>query len=169
MGNGPGDLFEEAMAHMGVDTDGQREAQERLAEEEARLFEETMEGLVATPEARTDEGSETETPVTVHSPSGLKRLVRQGSLRSQATLDLHQMTRVQALRATRAFLVSARKDGHQMVTIICGRGLHSRDGAVLPDALDQWLNADLAQHVTLAMPALGDDGGQGARYVVLRK
>ena len=79
------------------------------------------------------------------------------------------MTREQALRATRAFLRRARGQDHQLVTIICGRGLHSRDGSVLPAALDQWLKEGLQQHVALTIPALRDDGGQGARYVLLKK
>ena len=165
MPNDPKDSFEEAMAQMGLEPKGASEDRE---EEDMRLFEEALMALEPGGAEEACPGSQETHRATVHSLRGLRRLIRQGALSPQATLDLHQMTRDQALRATAAFLSRSRRDGHQLVRIICGRGLHSRDGAVLPDALDGWLSKDVSEHITLAMPAPGNDGGEGARYVLLR-
>ena len=166
MTNEPKDPFEEAMAEMGL---GPTEASRDREDEERALFEAVMANGAGVAPTASPEPTEDETGKTpVNSARGLRRLIRQGSLQPTQTLDLHQMTREEALRATTSFLARSRREGHQLVRIICGRGIHSREGAVLPDALDGWLKNQLAEHVTLSMPALGNDGGSGARYVLLR-
>ena len=165
MTNDPKDPFEEAMAQMGLTPE---DASQDREDADWALFEEAM-ASTDTPERGEDPvASQSRPRAAVHSPRGLRRLIRQGVLSPAETLDLHQMTREQALRATGAFLSRSRREGHQLVRVICGRGLHSKDGAVLPGALDGWLKGALSEHVTLSMPAPGNDGGEGARYVLLR-
>lgn len=59
----------------------------------------------------------------------------------QAQLDLHGATAAQARQRTEAFIRSARVDGLLTVRIIVGKGLHSEDGAVLPDVIEDLLVA----------------------------
>lgn len=167
MGNDAKDPFEEAMAHLGLAPDrGERE--EEPGAEDAELFQEAMERLEGPGDPLNREKGSTQQRTSVNSLRGLRRLVRKKVIQPGESLDLHQMTKEQALRATRSFLVRAQKQGHQLVKIVCGRGLHSTDGAVLPDALDGWLKREVAEHVTLVMIAPREDGGEGARYVLLR-
>ncbi|OJI06874.1 hypothetical protein BK004_01910 [bacterium CG10_46_32] len=53
----------------------------------------------------------------------------------QATLDLHQHTQHQARAAVRAFLSESEHAGYNLVRIIVGRGIHSKEGPVLGDAV----------------------------------
>ena len=172
MGNDAEETFEEAMARLGMG-----EGADRLREAEDQLFEQAFEDLVEAPDPEVrpgggeDPAKETEDRGdrrTVQSARGLRRMVKTGEIGPGATLDLHRMTRLKARRAVGAFLSQSRVQGHQLVTIICGQGLHSQGDAVLPQALDQWLRDDFSHHVVLVMNAPRTDGGQGARYVLLK-
>lgn len=61
--------------------------------------------------------------------------------RPQAQLDLHGATAVGARQRAESFLRTAAADGLLTLRLIVGKGLHSEDGAVLPDAIEDLLVA----------------------------
>jgi DNA-nicking Smr family endonuclease len=98
----------------------------------------------------------------------LQRRIRQGSIVADRELDLHGLRREEAERAVASFLRRSQSDGLGVVRIICGRGLHSRERAVLQEALEGWLRRSHADRVKDAVPAPSAQGGRGVWYAFLR-
>ena len=168
MGKEEDDIFMEAMARLDVGDEGD----EQILEGDDQLFLAAMDGLTSDDAARqTGEPGEStaQSPDAVHSHRGLKRQIKQGRLEAEAWLDLHRMTRAQAEQAVRRFLHQSHQEGRRLVGIICGQGLHSRGAAVLPEALDGWLEGPHSAHVERSIVPPREDGGQGARYVLLKR
>jgi DNA-nicking Smr family endonuclease len=99
------------------------------------------------------------------------RQLRQGTIAVQGKIDLHGLSRAQALRALDSFLAAARADGRRCLLIVHGRGLHSEDrGATLRDAVREQVTTGAQAAGVLAgssaPPALG---GPGATLVWLRR
>jgi DNA-nicking Smr family endonuclease len=103
------------------------------------------------------------------SPKLMKRL-KKGQFPVQAHIDLHGLTKHEAQRKVRDFLIQSRKLGLRCVLIVHGRGLNSPDSLpVLKERLPIWLNRGLARKIVLAFAtAMPYDGGTGAIYVLLR-
>jgi DNA-nicking Smr family endonuclease len=103
------------------------------------------------------------------SPKLMKRL-KKGQFPVQAHIDLHGLTKHEAQRKVRDFLIQSRKLGLRCVLIVHGRGLNSPDSMpVLKERLPIWLNRGLARKIVLAFAtAMPYDGGTGAIYVLLR-
>ena len=103
------------------------------------------------------------------SPKLMKRL-KKGQFPVQAHIDLHGLTKHEAQRKVRDFLIQSRKLGLRCVLIVHGRGLNSPDSLpVLKERLPVWLNRGLARKIVLAFAtAMPYDGGTGAIYVLLR-
>jgi DNA-nicking Smr family endonuclease len=101
---------------------------------------------------------------------GLLRKLRRGALRPTASLDLHGSRAEEARGLLARFLERHRAQGHRVVLIICGRGIHSPGGAgVLRAEIGTWLSAGPASlHVLGFTSARPEDGGDGAVYVLLR-
>ena len=59
---------------------------------------------------------------------------------AQAELDLHQMTRLEAEAALKDFLEASTKAKHALVCIVTGKGLHSKTGPVLGEAIRLYLD-----------------------------
>ena len=59
---------------------------------------------------------------------------------SQAELDLHQMTRLEAERAVKDFLEASQAAGLSLVRIVTGKGIHSQAGPVLKEAVRVFLD-----------------------------
>jgi DNA-nicking Smr family endonuclease len=111
------------------------------------------------------EGRRVDVPI-----SALRRL-RRGLLPIDGRIDLHRMTVPEARTRLEAFLRTARLRGERCVLVIHGRGQHSAGGlAVLRGEVSAWLSQDACSaHVAAFATARGDDGGEGAVYVLLRK
>lgn len=113
----------------------------------------------------TDELPEEEESTAV--PRRMKQLQR-GRLRVERDLDLHGLSRTRAEEAFRHFLVDARYQGWTTVRVITGRGLHSPDGPVLRDAIEQLLKRESFPEVVEWGRAPRNLGGQGALVLFLR-
>lgn len=96
------------------------------------------------------------------------RLVKRGIIRLDRQLDLHGLTREEALEALATFLTSARQAGEKAVLVITGQGLHSIDGPVLQQAVAGWLRDQGRGLVLEYAPAPRELGGSGALLVFLR-
>ena len=59
----------------------------------------------------------------------------------EADLDLHGFTAIGAQMKAKSFITSARLEGFFTLRIIVGRGIHSQDGPVLPDVVEDLLKA----------------------------
>lgn len=99
-------------------------------------------------------------------PRRLKQLER-GELQLAGELDLHGLTRDEALTRTRAFLGHAARQGWPVVLLVTGKGLHSSDGPVLRRAVERLLG-DAADLVLEWGVAPRRYGGAGALVVFVR-
>lgn len=99
------------------------------------------------------------------------RKLRRGEFSSQAHLDLHGMTALEARDAVERFLLESYRLGRRCVLIVHGRGLNSKDQIpVLKGRLKSWLAHGRIGRVVLAFTtARACDGGAGALYVLLRR
>jgi len=85
-------------------------------------------------------------------------------------LDLHGLDRGAARRHLEKNLRSAASRGLRCLLIVHGAGRSSPAGAVLRDALPEWLAKPPCARWLLAFaPAQRRDGGDGATYVLLRR
>ena len=103
-------------------------------------------------------------------PLGGNRLrqVKRGVVSVSHQLDLHGLTREEALEALPRFLLSAQKKGQKAVLVITGKGIHSPEEPVLHQAVASWLR-DAGRAVVLEFaPAPREMGGSGAYVVFLR-
>lgn len=110
-------------------------------------------------------------PAPVHGVDGrtFARLKR-GRIRPEARLDLHGRTLAEAQREVGAFLAGAAARGLRCVLIITGKGRVGAPGGTLRTELPRWLDAARAGGPVLAAAeARPEDGGAGARYVLLRR
>ena len=99
-------------------------------------------------------------------PRRLKQLEK-GILKPAEVLDLHGLTREEAVNRTGAFLGHAARQGWAAVVIVTGKGLHSPTGPVLRQAVEQLL-ANSPQLVLEWARAPRQYGGAGALVVFLR-
>jgi len=100
--------------------------------------------------------------------NSVMRKLRRGQYRSEAELDLHRLTAVQAHQALTSFILHCQRRHLRCVRIIHGKGLGSKDQRpVLKGRVNQWLRQwDDVLAFCSARPC---DGGSGATYVLLRK
>lgn len=97
------------------------------------------------------------------------RQVKRGIVSVSHQLDLHGLTRDEALEALPRFLRSAQKKGQKAVLVITGKGNHSPEEPVLHQAVASWLR-DAGREIVLEFaPAPRDMGGNGAYVVFLRQ
>lgn len=97
------------------------------------------------------------------------RQVKRGVVSVNHQLDLHGLTREEALESLKPFLVSAQKRGQKAVLIITGKGNHSPEEPVLHQAVASWLR-DAGRLLVLEFaPAPREFGGNGAFVVFLRQ
>lgn len=104
-------------------------------------------------------------------PSSTMRRLRQGELPIDGRLDLHGKTADDARAALQSFLKERRARRDRVVLVIHGRGEHSPAGVgVLRGEIAAWLSQGRASQLVAAFAtARGDDGGEGALYVLLRQ
>lgn len=96
------------------------------------------------------------------------RQVRRGIVAVDYQLDLHGLTREEALLALPRFLMSARQKGQKAALIITGKGNHSVEEPVLHQAVTSWLRDAGRDLVLEYAPAPREMGGSGALVVFLR-
>ena len=99
------------------------------------------------------------------SSSDLIPKLRKGQWPVQAYLDLHGMQRDQARSALADFLRRSKLARLRSVCIIHGKGINSRQPAVLPGKVRSWLSQ--SELVQAFCPANAADGGDGALHVLL--
>lgn len=96
------------------------------------------------------------------------RQVKQGIISVTHQLDLHGLTREEALTALPRFLNMARHKGQKAALVITGKGINSPGEPVLQQAVASWLR-DAGREVVLEFaPAPREMGGSGAFVVFLR-
>jgi DNA-nicking Smr family endonuclease len=100
----------------------------------------------------------------------MKRLKR-GQFPYRDYVDLHGLSRHEAEKRVKEFLLKSHKFGHRCVLIVHGRGLNSPDSfPVLKEMLPRWLNSGPLRKIVLAFAtARPYDGGTGAVYVLLKR
>lgn len=100
--------------------------------------------------------------------------LRRGTVKIEATLDLHGLTAERAHRQLADFIHRCRTAGRKNVLIITGKGLRQSSGnnpepGILKRSVPQWLNTHpLKEHVIGYAAAHQRQGGDGALYVSLR-
>ena len=83
-------------------------------------------------------------------------------------LDLHGLTREEALVALARFLKSASVHGEKAVLVITGKGNNSPGEPVLQQAVVAWLRDTGRKLVVEFAPAPREMGGSGAFVIFLR-
>ncbi|MSN25040.1 MAG: DNA mismatch repair protein MutS [Geobacter sp.] len=96
------------------------------------------------------------------------RQVKRGIVSVEYQLDLHGLTREEALLALPRFLLTARQKGQKAVLIITGKGNHSVEEPVLNQAVASWLREAGRELIVEYAPAPREMGGSGALVVFLR-
>lgn len=97
------------------------------------------------------------------------RQVKRGVVSVSHQLDLHGLTREEALDALPHFLLSAQKKGQKAVLVITGKGNHSAEEPVLHQAVASWLRDAGRAMVLEFAPAPREMGGSGAYVIFLRQ
>jgi DNA-nicking Smr family endonuclease len=94
--------------------------------------------------------------------------LRRGQMFPGASVDLHGMTREQALSELQDFIGECRSRRITTVHVVHGKGFQSSKGKpVLKPTVALWLQQ--MPEVLAYTPCLPKDGGDGAMYVLLKK
>jgi len=96
------------------------------------------------------------------------RQVKRGIISVSHQLDLHGLTREEALAALPRFLDAARRRGQKAALVITGKGINSPGEPVLQQAIASWLRDAGREMVLEFAPAPRELGGGGAYVVFLR-
>ena len=102
-------------------------------------------------------------------PVNRMRQLRRGALRIDYELDLHGLTRDEALESLAHFITGAHNRGQKAVLVITGKGNNSPDEPVLQGAVSSWLRDRGKGMVAEFAPAPRQMGGSGAFVVFLRE
>ena len=97
------------------------------------------------------------------------RQVRQGKLRPEAHLDLHGLSRGEALEKVRFFLENAVHHGRRTVLLVTGRGKGSEGEPVLRGEVERYLRSEGRSLVVEWDRAPRQYGGEGALILFLKK
>ncbi len=102
-------------------------------------------------------------------PVNRMRQLRRGAIRLDLQLDLHGLTRDEALQSLSSFITSAFNRGQKAVLIITGKGNRSPGEPVLQGAVTGWLRERGKGMVAEFAPAPREMGGSGAFVVFLKE
>ncbi|HOP40711.1 MAG TPA: Smr/MutS family protein [Geobacteraceae bacterium] len=97
------------------------------------------------------------------------RQVKNGTIRIDLELDLHGLTRDEALTSLFRFVTGAYNRGQKAVLVITGKGNHSAEEPVLQGAVTSWLRETGKKMVAEFAPAPRKLGGSGAYVVFLKE
>jgi DNA-nicking Smr family endonuclease len=96
------------------------------------------------------------------------RQLKRGVIQLNRQLDLHGLTREEAVESLGPFMQSARNSGEKGVLVITGKGNHSVEGPVLQQVVAAWLREQGRSWISEYAPAPPEMGGSGAFVVFLR-
>jgi DNA-nicking Smr family endonuclease len=96
------------------------------------------------------------------------RQLKRGIIQLDRQLDLHGLTREEAVESLGPFLQAARAGGEKGVLVITGKGNHSAEGPVLQQVVAAWLRDQGRDLITEYAPAPQEMGGSGAFVIFLR-
>ncbi len=139
----------------------------RIEEEEQREFLQALDQLqvdVRFEDALPDD-VEPLRPLSVNRMRQLKR----GAIRIDLELDLHGLTREEALGSLARFITGAFNRGQRAVLVITGKGLNSPVEPVLQGAVAGWLRDKGKGMVAEFAPAPRQMGGSGALVIFLKE
>ena len=108
-----------------------------------------------------------EAPPAARSSNRLRQL-RRGTVRIDYELDLHGLTRDEAIEALEAFVGGAYRRGQQAVLVITGKGNNSPGEPVLLKAVMEWLAKEGRDMVSETVRAPKEMGGDGAVVAFIR-
>ena len=114
-----------------------------------------------------DELPDADEPAAPRHSNRLRQL-RRGTIRLDLELDLHGLTRDEALECLSAFIAAASRRGQQAVLVITGKGNNSPGEPVLQGAVAGWFRKEGKELVAEAIPAPPNLGGAGAFVVFLK-
>ncbi len=138
----------------------------RIEEEERQVFSQALDRM------NLDVRFEDELPGDVEPlrplPVNRMRQLKRGAIRIDLELDLHGLTREEALDSLARFITGAYNRGQRAVLVITGKGLNSAVEPVLQGAVAGWLRDKGKGMVAEFAPAPRQMGGSGA-YVVFLK
>jgi DNA-nicking Smr family endonuclease len=134
--------------------------------EEQRIFLQAVEALKM--DVRFSDGQPEE---DLQRPAPVNRLrqLRRGGIRIDLQLDLHGLTREEALENLDRFVKGAYKRGQKGVLVITGKGNNSPGEPVLKAAVSGWLRDLGKAMVSEFAPAPREMGGSGAIVVFLKE
>lgn len=133
---------------------------------EQRCFLEAIEGLKL--DVRfSDDLPEPDTKPKSASASRMKQL-RRGTITIDYELDLHGLTRDEALEYLESFIKGAQRRGQKAVLVITGKGLHSPDQPVIRTAVEEWMKKEGKEMVAEFFTPPREMGGDGAFAVFLK-
>jgi len=96
------------------------------------------------------------------------RQLKRGIIHLDRQLDLHGLTREEAVESLGPFLQAARVAGEKGVLVITGKGHHSAEGPVLQQVVAAWLRDQGRDLISEYAPAPPEMGGSGAFVIFLR-
>ena len=148
-----------------VEKKGREEVKSRVDDEEQRIFLRALEALKL--DVRFDE----ELPDEKLRPAAVNRLrqVRRGGIRIDLQLDLHGLTRAEALENLDRFVKGAYNRGQKGVLVITGKGNNSAGEPVLRGAGAGWLREHGKGMISEFVQAPNEMGGSGAFVVFLKE
>lgn len=141
-------------------------AAKKIDEEERSVFLQALDTLELDVKFR-DELPDDVRPLRPASTSRMRQLKR-GEIRVDLELDLHGLTREEALQSLSRFIAGAHARGQKAVLVITGKGNNSPDEPVLLGAVAGWLQDKGREMVAEFGPAPREMGGSGAFVVFLR-
>ena len=125
-----------------------------------RFFDQQFHNLPLNPRSFGDVGS------MVGSSQHHQKHIRAKQVIIDARLDLHGLTRSNALEILQKFIIEAQIRRHEWILVITGKG-DSKNPHTLKKLVPQWL--DQIHLVAGYSSAKPNDGGSGAYYVKLRR
>jgi DNA-nicking Smr family endonuclease len=136
-------------------------------DEELRIFRQAVDALKM--DVRfSDELPEEESPQRPVPVNRLRQL-RRGGIRIDLQLDLHGLTRDEAIENLERFVKGAFNRGQKGVLVITGKGNNSPGEPVLKAAVAAWLRDAGKAMVTEFNPAPKEMGGSGAFVIFLKE
>jgi DNA-nicking Smr family endonuclease len=139
----------------------------KLEEEERSVFLKEVEKLQLDVKFR-DELPDDVTPLRKHA-SNRQRELKKGAIRIGLELDLHGLTRDEALTSLERFISGAYNRDQNAVLVITGKGNNSPEEPVLQMVVSAWLRDRGRGMVAEFAPAPRQLGGSGAFVVFLKE
>ncbi len=100
-------------------------------------------------------------------PGNRLKQIKRGIIKLNRQLDLHGLTREEAVESLMPFLRSAQAVGEKAVLVITGKGIHSAVEPVLQQTVAAWLRDQGRELVGEFAPAPPEMGGNGAFVIFL--